>query len=225
MKKILFILLAVVLVCSCKKENKADDVLYANFAYKIEQPLKVIIYDRCEGAWAQYDFGDGERLDVRELGKQMIHKYKSSGSYIITVRAYDGNGNSKEFKRTIQIEKPSIYIKKFMILGVQEEGKYYECSVLYLYDQLEIYTFNETTPKLYSSQLPYSLSVPSIVDVEPSQDYYILRVVQMDNQSYLNKQKVVEIPFNYGLIEKKEYPDGIQTKENGVTAGLVFEYK
>lgn len=103
MKKILFILLAAVLVCGCKKKDKTEDVEFSvSFEFRYVTSRIVMFSVIPEGAVAtnlkpyEWNFGDGSTEST--TNPMIRHTYHRTGDYDVTLRR-----GSKSYKQTISI--------------------------------------------------------------------------------------------------------------------------
>lgn len=102
MKKILFILLAAVLVCGCKKKDKTEELEWnVSFEYSYMTSRIVSFTVKPEiGATNlkpyEWNFGDGSTENTTYPGVR--HTYQRTGDYDVTLRH-----GSKSYKQTISI--------------------------------------------------------------------------------------------------------------------------
>jgi PKD repeat protein len=130
----------------------------ASFTYKTEAPLKVVLTNTSTNATSyEWDFGDG----TSSTEKNPTHRYSAVGSYIITLVAKNSAGSSNQYRETIKISAPKVFVTGISYRTVGKEGKYYRsvCKD----DDLLTNTWWSTsyTPMLTSSNLPYTYTFSS----------------------------------------------------------------
>ena len=129
----------------------------ASFTYKNEAPLKVVLTNTSTNATSyEWDFGDG----TSSTEMNPTHRYASVGSYIITLVAKNPGG-SHQYRLTVNVPKPKVYVTGIQYMKVGKEGKYYR-SVCKDDDVFTTTWWNTSyTPMLKSSNLPYTYTFSS----------------------------------------------------------------
>lgn len=170
----------------------------ASFTFKTEAPLKVVLTNTSTNATSyEWDFGDG----TTSTEKNPTHRYESIGSYIITLVAKNPSG-SQQYRATVNIPKPKVYVTGIQYLKVGQEGKYYKsvCKD----DDFIVKTWWDTnyTPMLRASALPYTDLFDSPVEMTglDGDEYYTIYIYWNDktsgNGTQILKQKLYTMEIN-----------------------------
>lgn len=188
--------------------NQSISVSYkqptASFTYKTEAPLKVVLTNTSTNATSyEWDFGDGTTSTLTNP----THRYNATGSYIITLVAKNPSGSS-QYRATVKINAPKVFVKGLEYKYVGKTGKYYKsvCKD----DDLFTNTWWNTgyTPMLTQSNLPYLYPFNTPVEMTglSGDDYYTVYVYWNNTTSgdgtQILKQKMYTSWIN-------EYPDYI----------------
>ena len=194
----------------------------ASFTYKTEAPLKVVLTNTSTNATSyEWDFGDGKT----SIEQNPTHRYSAVGSYIITLVAKNPTG-SQQYRQTVKISAPRVFIKGIRYNYVGKNGKYYRsvCQD----DDFFTNTWWKTgyTPMLTDSNLPYSYIFPSPVEMTglSGDNYYTVYVYWNNTTSgdgtQILKQKMYKESIMLYLDEI-----GIQTDNRDTNISVLFEYK
>lgn len=153
----------------------------ASFTYKTEAPLKVVLTNTSTNATSyEWDFGDG----TTSTEKDPTHRYESVGSYIITLDAKNPSG-SQQYRTTVNIPKPKVYVTGIQYIKVGQDGKYYR-SVCKDDDFITNTWWNTNyTPMLTSNKLPYTYTFSSPIEMTglDGDEYYTVYVYWNDKTS------------------------------------------
>lgn len=105
----------------------------ANFSFKIEQPLKVVLTNKSYDARSyKWDFGDGKT----STEENPIHRYSKKGVYEITLTAKNGS-NTDVFTKTVTVEEPTrCYLAGYKVSKIPIQNDYYKVEFT---DQYTIY--------------------------------------------------------------------------------------
>ena len=175
----------------------------ASFTFKTEAPLKVVLTNTSTNATSyEWDFGDG----TTSTEKNPTHRYESIGSYIITLVAKNPSG-SQQYRATVNIPKPKVYVTGIQYLKVGQEGKYYKsvCKD----DDFIVKTWWDTnyTPMLRASALPYTDLFDSPVEMTglDGDEYYTIYIYWNDktsgNGTQILKQKLYTMEINLSYAD------------------------
>ena len=176
----------------------------ANFIYKTEAPLKVVLTNKSVYATSyEWDFGDGG--SSTEMNP--THRYSSPGSYIITLVAKNPIG-SQQYRATVKITAPKVFVKGIEYKYVGKTGKYYKsvCKD----DDLITHTWWNTgyTPMLTQSNLPYPYPFNTPVEMTGlNGDNYYTVYVYWSNTTSGDGTQILKQKMYTSLIT--EYPDYI----------------
>ena len=179
----------------------------ASFTYTTAAPLKVILNNTSTNATAyEWDFGDGNT----STEKNPTHRYSTVGSYIITLVAKNPSG-SQQYRQTVQINAPKVFVTGIRYDAVGKEGKYYK-SVCKDDDLFTNTWWNtEYTPMLSENNLPYTYHFSSPIEMTGlSGDTYYTVYVYWNNKTsgdgtQILKQKlytevILTYPEELGLV-------------------------
>lgn len=108
----------------------------ANFSYKKEHPLKVVLTNNSTNATSyQWTFGDG----TISTEKNPTHRYESKGVYKITLTAENGS-KSDTYTTNVTIEEPTkCYLSGYVVSKIPRQNEYYQ---LRFTDQYTFYADN-----------------------------------------------------------------------------------
>lgn len=194
----------------------------ASFTFKTEAPLKVVLTNTSTNATSyEWDFGDG----TTSTEKNPTHRYESIGSYIITLVAKNPSG-SQQYRTTVNIPKPKVYVTGIQYLKVGQEGKYYRC--VCKDDDFFTNTWWSTnyTPMLTASKLPYTYPFSSPIEMTglDGDEYYTVYVYWNDKTSgdgtQILKQKMYTMAIN--LYEDYYY---LASDANTTQIRILMSYK
>lgn len=194
----------------------------AGFTYKTEAPLKVVLTNTSTNATSyEWDFGDGKT----STEKNPTHKYSAAGSYIITLVAKNPAG-SKQYRQTVQISAPKVFVKGIKYNYVGKKGKYYKS--ICKDDDLFTNTWWNTgyTPMLSDSNLPYSYIFANPVEMTglSGDNYYTIYIYWSNSTSgdgtQILKQKLYKESIMLYLDEYALQNDAWDTE-----IAVLFEYK
>ena len=122
------VLLSLVIVSCNSQETYSNPPVYddeptANFSFKVEQPLKVILTNKSYDAKSyKWDFGDG----TTSIEKDPIHRYSKKGVYNITLTAKNGS-KTDAFSSTVTIEEPTrCYLAGYKVSKIPTQNEYYQ---------------------------------------------------------------------------------------------------
>ena len=194
----------------------------ASFTFKTEAPLKVVLTNTSTNATSyEWDFGDG----TTSTEKNPTHRYESIGSYIITLVAKNPSG-SQQYRVTVNIPKPKVYVTGIQYVKVGQEGMYYR-SVCKDDDFLtNTWWSTNYTPMLKASNLPYTYTFSSPIEMTglDGDEYYTVYVYWNDKTSgdgtQILKQKMYTMAIN--LYEDYYY---IANDPNTTQIRILMSYK
>lgn len=108
----------------------------ANFSFKVEQPLKVVLTNKSHYAKSyKWDFGDGKT----STEENPIHRYSKKGVYKITLTAKSGS-KTNTCNSTITIEEPTrCYLAGYKVSKIPAQNEYYKVEFT---DQYTVYADN-----------------------------------------------------------------------------------
>lgn len=153
----------------------------ASFTYKTKAPLTVVLANTSTNATNfEWDFGDG----TTSTEKNPTHRYGAVGSYIITLVAQNPTG-SQQYRNSVEISKPRVFVKGIRYNSVGQLGKYYR-SVCKDDDFFTKTWWNTNyTPMLTENNLPYTYTFSSPVELTglEGDDYYTVYVYWNDKTS------------------------------------------
>lgn len=171
----------------------------ASFTYKTEAPLKVLFTNTSSNATSyEWDFGDG----TSSTEKNPTHRYSNVGSYIVTLVSKNPQG-SHQCRETINISTPKVFVTGIQYRMVGQTGKYYK-SVCKDDDLFTNTWWNtEYTPMLSESNLPYTYSFKSPVEMTglSGDTYYTVYIYWNTKTSGDGTQ----------ILKQKMYTSSIQT--------------
>ena len=194
----------------------------ASFTYKTEAPLKVVLTNTSTNATTyEWDFGDGKT----STEKNPTHRYSTVGSYIITLVAKNPSG-SQQYRQTVQISAPKVFVKGIRYESVGKTGKYYKS--ICKDDDLFSGTWWNTnyTPMLTDNNLPYEYIFSSPIEMTGlnGDNYYTVYVYWNNSTSgdgtQILKQKMYTESIKLYLDELVLQSDNWDT-----TISVLFEYK
>ena len=194
----------------------------ASFTYKTEAPLKVVLTNTSTNATSyEWDFGDGKT----STEKNPTHRYSAVGSYIITLVAKNPSG-SQQYRQTIQISAPKVFIKGIRYNYVGKKGKYYKsvCKD----DDLITHTWWNTgyTPMLSDSNLPYSYIFTTPVEMTglSGDNYYTVYVYWSNTTSGDGTQILKQKMYKESIMS---YLDELEIQNDNwdTDISVLFEYK
>ena len=194
----------------------------ASFSFKTEAPLKIVLTNTSTNATSyEWDFGDGKT----STEKNPTHRYSAVGSYIITLVAKNPSG-SQQYRQTVQITSPKVFVKGLRYESVGKKGKYYK-SVCKDDDFFSGTWWNTNyTPMLTDNNLPYEYIFSSPIEMTGlSGDNYYTVYVYWNNTSsgdgtQILKQKLYTESIKLYLDELVLQNDNWDT-----TVSILFEYK
>ena len=194
----------------------------ASFTFKTEAPLKVVLTNTSTNATSyEWDFGDGKT----STEKNPTHRYSAVGSYIITLVAKNPSG-SQQYRQTVQITAPKVFVKGLRYESVGKKGKYYK-SVCKDDDLFSGTWWNTNyTPMLTDNNLPYEYIFSSPIEMTGlSGDNYYTVYVYWNNTSsgdgtQILKQKLYTESIKLYLDELVLQSDNWDTM-----ISILFEYK
>ncbi|MBR1515689.1 MAG: PKD domain-containing protein [Paludibacteraceae bacterium] len=194
----------------------------ASFSFKTEAPLKIVLTNTSTNATSyEWDFGDGKT----STEKNPTHRYSAVGSYIITLVAKNPSG-SQQYRQTVQITAPKVFVKGLRYESVGKKGKYYK-SVCKDDDFFSGTWWNTNyTPMLTDNNLPYEYIFSSPIEMTGlSGDNYYTVYVYWNNTSsgdgtQILKQKLYTESIKLYLDELVLQNDNWDT-----TVSILFEYK
>lgn len=194
----------------------------ASFTFKTEAPLKVVLTNTSTNATSyEWDFGDGKT----STEKNPTHRYSAVGSYIITLVAKNPSG-SQQYRQTVQITAPKVFVRGLRYESVGKKGKYYK-SVCKDDDLFSGTWWNTNyTPMLTDNNLPYEYIFSSPIEMTGlSGDNYYTVYVYWNNTSsgdgtQILKQKLYTESIKLYLDELVLQNDNWDT-----TVSILFEYK
>lgn len=198
----------------------------ASFTYKTEAPLKVVLTNTSANATSyEWDFGDG----TTSTEKNPTHRYRTVGSYIITLVSKNPAG-SQQYRQTVKISAPRVFVKGIRYEHVGKKGKYYKSICK---DDDGILGFGQQTwwntnytPMLTDGNLPYSyiFSSPKELTGLSGDNYYTIYVYWNNTTSgdgtQILKQKLYKEDIMWYLDELYLINDNSDTM-----ISILFEYK
>lgn len=194
----------------------------AKFTYKTEAPLKVVLTNTSTYATSYlWDFGDGKT----STAKSPTHRYESVGSYIVTLVAKNPSG-SQEYRATVNIPKPKVYVTGIQYVKVGQKGMYYRsvCKD----DDLVSNTWWTTkyTPMLTSSNLPYTYTFSSPVEMTGLDgDKYYTVYVYYNDQSNGDGTQILKQEMYTSVIELYEDYYYLASDANTTQIKILMSYK
>lgn len=230
MKKLLFMLLASLVLIACEERNipssgGGTQNVKIDFTYQMTSPFTYTFTNTSYGANSyKWDFGDGTWSNSRDA----MHMYESTGTYRITLT---GTANNLKYdcSKNIVVKKPEIYIAGYVLYNIPYQNKYYK--IVCKDDDLfgTDWGFQTVyTPLLDNTDLPYVkyFSNPLIMDKLDGDNYYTFYVYHTTNTSSSSgdtqclKQKL----YKTTILEYRN--ENILTSDNGQTQiGILMEYK
>ena len=194
----------------------------ASFSFKTEAPLKIVLTNTSTNATSyEWDFGDGKT----STEKNPTHRYSAVGSYIITLVAKNPSG-SQQYRQTVQITAPKVFVKGLRYESVGKKGKYYK-SVCKDDDFFSGTWWNTNyTPMLTDNNLPYEYIFSSPIEMTGlSGDNYYTVYVYWNNTSSGDGTQILKQKLYTESI--KLYLDELvlQNDKWDTTVSILFEYK
>ncbi len=194
----------------------------ASFTYKKEAPLKVVLTNTSTNATTyEWDFGDGKT----STEKNPTHRYSAVGSYTITLVAKNPSG-SQQYRETIKISAPKVYVKGIRYNEVGQSGKYYR-SVCKDDDLISGTWWNTSyTPMLSESNLPYTYTFNTPVEMTGlSGDTYYTIYVYWNTKTNGDGTQILKQKMYTEDI--KTYPEelGLVSDNWSTFISVLFEYK
>lgn len=241
MKKHLQILLVLLFFSSCTERNSPDypntgsggdssngtntrvETPVAQFSYKIEQPLSVVLTNNSTNNPTKivWDFGDGST----STENSPTHKYAKTGSYIITLTVSNSAG-SKSCRKTIEIAKPKVYVKGIKYIKVGKENMYYR-TVCKDDDLFTTTWFSSTYSSLLNNaSLPYQFIFysPILMDGLSQDDYYTI-YVYWNNKTNGDGTQILKQKMYTSSINKYPTQIVLTNDQNNTQVAILFSYK
>lgn len=192
----------------------------AEFEYKIQQPLTVVLTNRSENASSfQWSFGDGQTSN--EISP--TYRYKTKGVYEIALTANNNKGQQSAYA-TVKVEEPTkIYISGFTIGKIPYENQYYRIKVID--DDFFTTTWVETDYKLLSSaNVPYTanLTNPILLSGLSDDNYYIMQL-WCNTKNSGTGTKVAAYKMTKEQI--MQYPEKLTGLDENVSLTTYFSYQ
>lgn len=194
----------------------------ANFTYTTKAPLTVVLTNTSAYATSyEWDFGDG----TISTEKNPTHRYSSVGSYIITLVAQNPVG-SQQYRQSIKISAPKVYIRGIRYNDVGKTGKYYKS--ICKDDDLFTNTWWNTgyTPMLSNNNLPYSYIFSSSIEMTGlSGDNYYTVFVYWNNSTSGDGTQILKQKMYTEDIQKYPAELGLINDNLDTYISVLFEYK
>ena len=194
----------------------------ANFTYTTKAPLTVVLTNTSAYATSyEWDFGDG----TISTEKNPTHRYSSVGSYIITLVAQNPAG-SQQYRQSIKISAPKVYIRGIRYNDVGKTGKYYKS--ICKDDDLFTNTWWNTgyTPMLSNNNLPYSYIFSSSIEMTGlSGDNYYTVFVYWNNSTSGDGTQILKQKMYTEDIQKYPAELGLINDNLDTYISVLFEYK
>ena len=194
----------------------------ANFTYTTQAPLTVVFTNTSTNATSyEWDFGDGKT----STEMNPTHRYEQVTSYTVTLVAKNST-SSKQYRETIKLSTPKVYVKGIEYIAIGKEDKYYRsvCED----DDLFTNTWWSTgyTPLLNSSKLRYRYDFSSPVELTGLDgDNYYTVYVYWNNTTSGNGTQILKQKMYTSDIKK--YPEYIWLINDNIDTSIavLFEYK
>lgn len=194
----------------------------ANFTYTTKAPLTVVLTNTSAYATSyEWDFGDG----TISTEKNPTHRYSSVGSYIITLVAQNP-ASSQQYRQSIKISAPKVYIRGIRYNDVGKTGKYYKS--ICKDDDLFTNTWWNTgyTPMLSNNNLPYSYIFSSSIEMTGlSGDNYYTVFVYWNNSTSGDGTQILKQKMYTEDIQKYPAELGLINDNLDTYISVLFEYK
>lgn len=194
----------------------------ANFTYKTEHPLKVVLTNTSSNATSyEWNFGDGKT----STEKNPIHKYSSIGVYRVMLTAKNGN-KSNTYETNVEIKAPSTcYMTEFSINKVPTNNKYYQVQLTDDYWISKTEYFHTEWYLLSSANLPFShtLKTQQKLNIE---DKYVIRLYKYTGTGNPSNNSAASGGGDWSATiapaDLKKYPESL-TYSNS-TAGMTVKF-
>lgn len=208
MKKILFVLSAILLLASCGGGyNPPSNPGYATagFSYETSHPLYVQFINTSQNATSYYwDFGDG----YTSTEKNPIHQYKSKGVYSVTLKV--GGRGSDSMTKNITITEPTkCFVTGIVYEKVPKNNEYYNIRFTDDYIMFETLYWYTDWALLSAANIPYTYTLKSKKQIDFSKSEYVLRLYQNSSTSGTGKQ----------VAKWSVYPSNLKSKYSEKTTG------
>ena len=177
----------------------------ASFTYKTEAPLKVVFTNTSTNATSfEWDFGDG----TTSTEKNPTHRFTTVDTYTVTLIAKNPSG-SKQYRETIKITAPRVFVTGIQYKMVGNKGKYYKS--ICKDDDFFTNTWWNTayTPMLTDNNLPYPYSFSSPIEMTglSGDTYYTVYVYWNTKSSGDGTQILKQKMYTSWILEYPEYID------------------
>lgn len=193
----------------------------ANFSYKAEQPLKVVLTNQSSNATSyEWSFGDGQT----STEKNPTHRYRGIGVYRIKLKAINGT-KIDEYEKNVTIEAPTICMYTgFRVTKIPNNNYYYQ---LQLTDD---YTWSKTTYSwtdwvlLSSANLPYlyNFSSPKQLDFTKT---YVARLYKSASKTSGQASGKGDYTCTITSASLNKYPEILTWSEANVGIEFNFQWK
>ncbi len=170
---ILFVVAFLFVGCNTNEPNQVK----LGFEYERKTPLMVQFTNTSAGfLYYQWDFGDGTSSN----SENSIHFYDTLGEYTVTLTGTTMDGSKYDYRATVNITEPDIYIIGYSLYVIPYENRYYK---LIFKDDLQSSDWNwETiyTPLLDNTKLPYTyyFQNPQMIEQPKNHSYWKVQVVR-----------------------------------------------
>lgn len=193
----------------------------AQFTYKIEQPLKVVLTNTSSDATSyEWNFGDGTSSTI----KNPIHTYKNFGVYKITLTAKNGT-KTDTYQQTVTIEAPTVcYFSGFEVTKIPSNNVYYQIQLT------DDYVLSKTTYVwtnwflLSSANLPYTYMFNSPVQLNIS-NTYIARLYKRSSKPSGQADGKGDYSVSITSEQLKSYPEQLTWTTTNIGIKFYFQWK
>ena len=195
----------------------------ANFTYKVEQPLKVVLTNTSTSATSyEWDFGDG----TTSTEKNPTHKYSGIGVYKVTLVAKN-HGKTSTYQANVTIEAPTTcFITGFTINKIPNNNNYYQLQLTDDYAVFKSTYFYTKWFLLSSANLPYIYNLSSEKQLNIS-NTYVIRLYQSSAKPADDSQADGKGNYSASITSEqlKKYPEVINWSTSNIGIELHFKWK